>query len=155
MKWKFEDHPVLSLLQVVFVLVFILGWPLVIGHRLQHYFPGANGMNYRRYTFFSIILAILAAFITLNLTLPHLPFSKKDMPVVIAIITATVLFLYCAYFTSSMLSSIEEKKKASFEDNLGPFAAILCLPIGICLLQPMIRKVMEEKDQMRDLVVNH
>ena len=68
------------------------------------------------------------------------------MSILIAILCFVPL-LHCAYFSSSMIESIEAKKEVDYEDNLGSFMGMLILPIGIWKFQPMIRKAMEGRSQ--------
>ena len=143
--FKFEDLPMLTAILSAIGMLFLGGWPVIIGHRLHHYFPGLNKINYTLFTIASIIWLLLAVLVPFILA-----FTNQSFVEIITIpgaIFSFLIVLFCAIFTTNLIESVEAKKPLDLSESLGSLLLMLFLPLGVFFFQPMIRKAMGNRLQ--------
>ncbi len=121
----------------------LYGWPVYIGHKLYHYFPVLPKSQYRAFTIISILFIAALTLMPVIATLTQLSYLEiTSLPLGILILLAG---LYCLSFTAKMLETVKARKITDSWDSILFFFLLICLPIGVWILQPVVKKAIEEK----------
>jgi hypothetical protein len=140
---KIEDQRILSAILSAIGMICMGGWPVIIGHRLHHYFPGLNSINYTLFTIASVVWLLSAIVLPFISAFTHL--SYIEILTIPGSIFVFLMVMICIFFTTTMIESIEAKKEVGIVDSFGSLFLMFLLPIGIFFFQPMIRKAMQSR----------
>jgi hypothetical protein len=129
--------------------VIIFGWFYSIGSNLYKKLPESIKMNLACFRillvlFLICMIAISALFFRMiseassNETILNFQIVKMVIPINLIVMFS---LLYCLYFISKALKTIELQKPVAFTDFVGEFFLLLFFVVGIWIIQPRINKI--------------
>jgi hypothetical protein len=121
----------------------LYGWPVYIGHKLYHHFPVLPKSQYRIFTILSILFIAALALLPAISAVTELSYLEiTSLPLGLVIFLAG---LYCFSFTAKMLETVKYRKITDSWDSILFFFLLIILPLGVWILQPVVRRAIEEK----------
>ncbi len=131
--------------EFVFSLM-MLFWFEVLGVQVNLFVSKELRPKTRLFTFGIFFTAIYIIILQAFLIFYSGSYSLNELVTFIAplhLISASLMF-YCIYFISKNLLLAEKDKKVKIEELIGPFLALMFLPIGIWHLQPRINTLYQQ-----------
>jgi len=131
----------------------IFSWYWTIGVNIFKKLPQGINMHLKR---FKALLVTTAFLLFLTVFLQNLlsdALSDGGLPdwffwlIILQLITMPCM-LYCIYFIAKSLKASEKNRDATSSDYSGEFMMLLFLPIGVWFLQPRIKKLFEDRQEL-------
>jgi hypothetical protein len=137
----------LSVLLISFVLLFY-GWFYSLGTSLNKKLPPNTSMPIKWFkaavSIPILYFLLLALFIILDSSTTFSTGNKNadTLPIIIPLhLLTSICTLFCLYFISKSLRTIELKRSVTFSEYVGEFLLIWFFPIGIWIIQPRVNKI--------------
>lgn len=146
-------YSLFPLLMIVVVAIFFRWfWSIAMG--LQYKVPSHIGMNTGRFKIFFFIPLVYILLLMTAIAAGMTPFRSGGPEDPGAFATSVIIILpfhigsvicliYCMYFVSKTIKTVELQREVSFADFVGEFVLVWIYPIGIWTLQPRINKMVE------------
>ena len=131
-----------------FSMLIIYGWIWSIGVGMQRYIPDDLKMNTSFFTF-AIIFPILF-FVFYMWFIRQLIITEFDInPFVFLLFVPFILFVaFCSFYTywfaGKAIKTAELQRKVRFSDFMAEFFLFWFYPVGVWIIQPNIKKIMEK-----------
>ena len=134
-------HVFIPILNCIFFLL-LFGWIFSTGNILGKQW-NENGSNLLLFKL--CILIVVISVIVFNIIgiagSSNIYEINKPLPLIISVIVLSAIF-YCFYYVSKILRSLELNRNVTFEQHQKEFFLFFIFVIGIWILQPRIRKLL-------------
>jgi hypothetical protein len=130
-----------EVLNVVFFLLW-MGWIHTTGNELGKKW-GKRKLDLRLFRISIFVYLIFISFVTFQDTLGINP-ESMFFPVVAIFVLLSII--YCFYYVSKMLVSMEKQRDVKFKEHQLEFFLFFIFIVGIWILQPRINRLATEQD---------
>jgi hypothetical protein len=128
------------------------GWFWALGTNLHPKLPETVKMNLTKFKFsllFPLVYMAALLFFISGFLWMGLDQGPKGIEIALLIfplhIFSMFCMIYCLYFISKELKSVEWQRPVTFGDYAGEFFLIWFYPVGIWILQPRINKLFDDR----------